>query len=262
MKRGCGSSTDVMLAHSLCLSGWLLVVGYRCHCFHSISQQSALVGEKCFFILELCLWHIKASSLSCRFFISHRNVCVFVCVCPCLSLLSTVRAYSYCSLTSWCVFFFFLCAQVWMHVCICLHPTYRECWWIYFRLKESRSKGIALVWQQTFKACWKHSHLNKASFIKSQLALFTNWMLVPFSSSFVFQNWQNRFQWLFYMRVSFGCTVLLFDWCVFRCQLIVAAPGSVNLSLMQQILSKLINATVQLWQCFAADWFSVLIASW
>lgn len=86
MKRGCGSGTDVMLARSLCLSVCLLVVRYRYHCFHSISQQSALVREKCFSILELCLCHIKASSLSCRFFISLRMcVCVYVCVCVSLS---------------------------------------------------------------------------------------------------------------------------------------------------------------------------------
>lgn len=186
MKRGCGSHTDVMLAHSLYLSVWLLVAGYRCHCFHSISQWSALVMEKCFSILELCLCHIKASSLSCRFFINLR-ICVRVCVLyflynTCLQLLQfNFMVHGFLMSSSVHAQIVFVCAEYW------------ESWWIYFRLKDSLSKGIALVWQQTFKVCWKHSHQNKESFIKSKLARFTNWMQTPFFFSVVFRNWQKIF---------------------------------------------------------------------
>ncbi len=148
----------------------------------------------------------------------------------CVYALSTVRAYSYCSLTSRCIFL--MCASVYARECewkcVCELWIYWECWWIYFRLKESLSKGIALVWQQTFKACWKHSHLNKESFIKSKLALFTNCMQTPFLCSFIFQNWQN----IFYVSIWIACFLWVhcFDGCMLRYLLIVPGFDLVSVS--------------------------------
>lgn len=154
MKRDCGSGTDVMLAGSLCLSACPLIVLCRYHCFHSISQQSALVREKCFSILELCLCHIKASRLSCTFFMS-----LWMCVCVCVFRLNPhhkpiVIAVK---LHAAFLFFFYVCMhkRVWGKMCSCALNILRM---IYFRLKESLSKESALFWQQRFKAGWKHSH--------------------------------------------------------------------------------------------------------
>lgn len=70
--------------------------------------------------------------------------------------------------------------------------------------RKSLSKRIALVWQETFKACWKHSHENKESFIKSKLALFyqlyANTFLVLF---YFFKTDKTCFVWLLELAVFF-----------------------------------------------------------